>query len=608
MANTRPVTELDFDALKTNLIDFIKANPTYSDYNFEGSALNTLMDILAYNTHNNLYYANMVHNEGFLDTAQKRSSVVSRAKELGYTPRSAVCSTAYVNLVANGVDGSTQPFILSRGTQFSSSNDNGSYTFIVVSDQLSEIIDGAHKFNQVKIVCGEQTQNYFKVDTTSNVRSIYTIPNKNVDVSTLKVFVRESMSSVERTEYFPAENVYGLSADSRSYFLQESYDGSFQIYFGGDIFGKQPVNGNVIDIDYVIATGMSSADLCNSFIYNANLELSLTATTTQVSFGGAEKETLESIKYNAVKSNSAKERSVTTDDYVLSLKEKFSFIKSVSVWGGENNVPPVYGKVFISIEPISGYVLSPTVKRDVIMPAIMQSSMMTITPEILDPSYIAIDFTTNIKFNPHKTMSGVASVESMIKNGIRSYLDSISTFNNDFFMSKLINNLTALDPGIVSVSVDKTIGFKISSVVGTEFMYKKLLSNPIKASTVTSSKFNVFYGKLETVSIKPIIGKTETKTNNLGLSEKYQYLGLYNNSNILVKEIGTVIESTGEFNIVMNIYSYITNNRFINIRCLSVNDDIMVSRNQILLIETHNADAVAGIVNNNIVNTEIYGK
>ena len=401
MSTLRPATELDFDKIKSEIIEFIKTNPVFSDYNFTGSALNAICDILAFNTHTNAYYANMLHNEGFIDTAQKRSSVVSHAKSLGYTPRSSVCSVAFVNITTAATNANEQLFI-DRGTSFSSSNDNGSYSFSVVNTSPSKLVNDQHSFVDLKLVNGVYTTNTFSVDTIANVRSIFTIPNSGVDVSTLRVFVRDSISAVEKTEYFLTDNVYELNSTSKVYFIQESYSGFFQIFFGDNVIGIQPSALNVIDIDYFVTLDTNSADGCRLFGFDGTLGASnsINIETTQVSFGGADKESIESVKYNAVKSNSAKGRAVTTSDYVLLLKEKFDFVKTASVWGGEDNVPPIFGKVFISIQPVSGYTISDSVKTDVISPVIRANSLMTIGIEYVDPSYLDLNFRTKIKYNP----------------------------------------------------------------------------------------------------------------------------------------------------------------------------------------------------------------
>lgn len=605
---TKPLTELDFDQLKSGIIDYIKTNTTFSDYNFEGSALNALIDVLAYNTHTNAYYANMQHNEGFLDTAQKRSSVVSRAKELGYTPRSCVCSQAYVNVNVAGIPLNTSVTI-PRGTVFNSKNDNGSYPFIVADTISANVVGTSRLFTSVKLVNGKQVQNYFTVDPITNIRSIFTIPNKNIDTATLKVFVRASLGAVDKTEYFLVNNTYELNATSNSYFLQESHDGNYQIYFGDNVIGRQPVAGNVVDVDYIITNDFENADNCRNFSLSGTIgsATNITVTTTQLSYGGSDKESLNSVKYNATKSNSARERSVTVNDYELMLKKKFNFIKSVSVWGGEDNVPPIYGKVFVSIQPLGGFAVSAAVKKDLIEPVIRQSSLLTILPEFVDPTYTNLEFITRIKFNPSKTTSTQSNIELTIKEVVKDYVDSIATFNIDYLESTLQNKISEIDSGIVSVSIDKRVGFKMTPIIGVMSTHMRTINNTIEAGSIKSTKFIAYYEGQRTVVIKEIPDSQVDLVNNDGSKSTLVALGLYDNST-LIKEIGTVNLNTGEFSISYYLYAYISTTRSINITCNTVHTDIIVKRNQILNLDVSGEDSFVGLVDNNVVITELYVK
>ncbi len=600
MSITNTVTELDFDQLKSDIIEYIKTNPSFTDYAFEGSALNAIADILAFNTHNLAYYANMLHGEGFLDSAQKRSSVVSRAKELGYVPRSAVCSAAYVTMTVYGVPVDSPVPQISRGLSFNSLNDNGSYGFYSVEDRSPVLESGNYIFNNLKLVSGTEASNKFTVNTLTNVRSIFTIPNKYIDTSTLKVFIKESAVSVARTEYTLAENVYEVTAESKVYFLQESYDGFFQIYFGENVLGYQPVNDNQIEVSYFVAKDLALPNGCRTFKANFSLgtATSTNIVTSQMSFGGSDKETIDSVKKNAVKSNSAKERAVTSNDYVLLLKERFNYIRSAAVWGGEDNVPPVYGKVFISVQSVDGYTITDTVKQSELLPAVKSACMMTVVPEFVDPSYTHLEFTTRIKFNSQKTMSTKISVESAIKAAIISHVQTISSYNQDYLESKLASIIGALDPGIASVDIDKRIGFRISPILNVDVAHSKAINNAIISGTISSTKFKSYYDNLETTSIKELPNQTSTLAK----------LGLYSDSGVLIKEIGTVDLVTGKFDFVFNAYAYISELKYISISFEAVSDDITTKRNQILVLNTDVVDPTIGLSSNNAVVTELYGK
>ena len=235
-------------------------------------------------------------------------------------------------------------------------------------------------------------------------------------------------------------DVYSLTSTSNVYFVQESYDGYYQIYFGNDVLGTQPTNGKVIELDYFIGSSGSLPNGCLSFTFNGsfNQGQNVTTTTEQVSFGGSQKESIESIKFNAVRSNASKGRIVTTNDYALEIATQFPFVKSTSVWGGEENVPPIYGKVFIGIQPVDGYTIPSDVKHNTIIPALRKKSMMTIIPELVDPYYTFIEFTSNLKFDVSKSSRTKETVQYLVSEVVRAYLESISKFDSgDFVMYEI---------------------------------------------------------------------------------------------------------------------------------------------------------------------------
>lgn len=613
MTTTTPVTELDFDALKSEIITFIKTNPTFSDYNFEGSALNAIADILAYNTTQNAFYANMLHSESFLDTAQRRASVVSKAKELGYVPKSATASIAYIDLTVVGGGSNPNPMTLFRGDSFSASNENGNFTFLVNEDISATIVGADQKFTQIQLSEGVRIQNHFIVDNTQNIRGLFTIPNKNIDKTTLKVYVRNNIDAIERVEYTYATDIFSINSLSTSYFIQETQDGLFQIYFGGGVIGKQPTNGNVIDVDYITSVALDKANGCSNFKLNGNLNgfTNLNILTTQVSFGGSDKESLNSIRFNAVKANTTKNRAVTINDYEAELIQKYPFIKSVAVWGGEDNVPPIYGKVFVAIQPVDGYTISESMKRDNIIPNLRKTSMMTVIPEVVDPNYVSMEFVTRIKFNPTKTTSNLYTVEGQVKSTVLSYIDSISKFKTDFLQSNLITKILDANPGIVAVNISKNVGFKVSPLVNTETTYVKSINNAIVPGSIKSTKFKVFWNnQIQVATIKEIVGKKESILDINGKLTTSQYLGIYSDTGILIREIGTVNMDTGVFNISFSVFAYvssISSYRFIQFNCTLKNEDISSVRNQILMLEELGEDPSIGLLNNNQVITELYG-
>lgn len=604
---TTPSANLDFDSIKAEIINFIKADPTFTDYNFQGSALNTLIDILALNTFNNAFLASASHAENFLDSAQRRASVVSRGTEMGYTPRSASCATAYVNITAENVTG-TQ--VLLRGLKFPSSNENGNFNFAVQNDTSSTTSGANQVFTSVKLIEGTNVTNYFVANSSTNIRSIFTIPNQNIDTTTLKVYVRSSINAADRVEYSLAENVYELKSDSKVYFIQESYDGYFQIYFGNNVIGSQPVNGAVIDIDYFITTNYTDANDCKIFGFNGTIDsaTSVDIVTTQAAYGGSYKEEIDSIKINAKKSNSAKERTVKPSDYELTLMEKFNFIKSVSVWGGEDNVPPVYGKVFMSIQPQAGYTISDAIKRDVLTPAIRKTNVMTVIPVFVDPDYLLVEFVSDVKFNAAKTANTELYTRAAIKTAISDYVTSVSKFNADFIQSGLTLKLAAIS-GVSGVNVAKRVGFRMAPLIAVKTNYTRAINNSIISGTIESTKFRVMSGTTPvSVTIKEIPGSDSTVEVS-GVLQVIKDLGTYTSTGELIAKVGTVNLSTGTFNIAINVLSYLSSNRFVQLSCELVSDDIISARNQILALDTSaTEDVVIGLLDNNQVKMENYDR
>ena len=603
---TTPSANLDFDSIKSNLIAAIKADPTFTDYNFEGSALNALVDILANNTFNNAFLASAAHAENFLDSAQRRSSVVSRATEMGYTPQSAVCSTAYVDIVAENVSTSE---VLPRGLAFTSTNENGTYTFSVAED-ISSVTNGANQeFKNVKLVEGVLTSNTFTLDPSTNIRSIFTIPNAGIDTSTLRVFVRSSVNAIDRTEYKLADLEYGLTGEDEVFFLQESYAGLFQIYFGNNVVGKQPATGSIIEVSYFLTKNFSAPNGCRLFTFDGNIDsaTAVNVNTIQVAVGGDLKESIESIKLNAKKSNSAKKRYVKESDYELALKENFGFIKAVSVWGGEKNVPPVYGKVFFSIQPKSGFTISDTIKRDVLTPAIRANAVINAIPEFVDPEYLLIEFSSLVKFNQSKTTTTKLAAKALVKNSIDSYVGSIATFNKDYINSQLIKSVSNVDPGLVGVSISKRVGFRVSPLIAVKTYYTRSIHNTIKNGTIKSTKFNVLYESAATpVVIKEVVGSDSVITIK-GVTQTIKTLALFNDTGEQISTIGTVNLNTGKFEFYIDILSYITTNRFVQIMCELVYEDINAAQNQIITLdETVSEDTTIGLATNNFVEIENY--
>jgi hypothetical protein len=608
---TNPLIDLDFDQIKTAIIDYIKnSDTTFTDYNFEGSALNSIIDILAYNTHTNAYYANMLHSESFLDTAQKRSSVVSKAKELGYTPKSITGSNAYVNVYTSGLSALSTVFYIPRGTVFTSSNESGSYQFLVKNDSYSKLdsLTGIrHIFNNINLISGIYLSNSFVVDTLSNVRSIFEIPNENVDTSTLRVFLKDSANSINRTEYKLAANVFDAERGSEIYYLQESYTGKFEIYFGDNIIGKQPAAGNVIEIDYFSSSAPTAPNGCRFFSTDISFDGGVTISsieTTQVAFGGSYKDTLETVKFNALNTNVSKNRAVTSSDYSTLLISNFPFIKSVNSWGGEDNVPPVFGKIFLSIQPVSGFTVSDAVKTTQILPVIKKNSLVTITPEFVDPAYTFLEFSTRVKYQKNKTLLTKSLIESYIRNQIVTYVSNISSFNSEYIHSQLIKNCLAIDTSLNSVDIKVNIAKNIVPYIGVSTSSLFSFNNELLDGSISSTKFYMLSNS-ETV----LVSLKQIPNSYLDTTKTIPYIGAYNADNQLIRNVGTINLKTGESKITINVSSFVTSSvKLVKIKATTVDLNITTKNNQILALDSDLIDGPSGLIDNNYILVEEYLK
>ena len=608
---TNPLIDLDFDQIKASIINYIKnSDTTFTDYNFEGSALNSIIDILAYNTHTNAYYANMLHSESFLDTAQKRSSVVSRAKELGYTPKSVTGSNAYVNIYTSGLSNQSNTFYIPRGSVFTSSNESGSYQFLAKNDYFSKIdaiTPTRHVFADVNLVAGTYLTNSFKVDTLSNVRSIFKIPNDGIDTSTLRVFLRDSANSVNRTEYKLATNVFDSERGSEIYYLQESYTGHFEIYFGDNILGKQPVDGNMIEIDYFATTNPDQPNGCRFFstdvtfdggVYVASID------TVQVAFGGSYKDSLETVKFNALNTNVSKNRAVTASDYATLLISSFPFIKSVNSWGGEDNTPPVFGKIFLSLQPVSGFTISDVVKTTEILPIIKKNSLVTITPEFVDPAYTFLEFSTKVKYQKNRTLLTKSLIESYVRSQISLYVSNISSFNSEYTHSQLIKNCLAIDSSIISVDIKVNIVKNIVPYIGVSTTSIFSFNNELLDGSITSSKFFMLNNS-ETV----LVSLAQIPDAYANTIKTIPYIGAYNTSGQLIRNVGTINLKTGEVNLTINVSSFVTSTvKFVKLKATTVDLNISTKNNQILALDANLKDGPSGLIDNNYILVEEYTK
>jgi hypothetical protein len=493
------ITNLDFGSIKSSLKTFLGQQDTLKDYNFDGSALSVLVDLLAYNTQYNAYYLNMVANEMFLDSSVQRNSVVSHAKMLNYIPRSAVSSKASIKLQVNQV--STSTLTLPKFTPFlSEAIDGVNFTFLTKDSATVNVTANTAIFNNIEIAEGVAASSAFTVNTASNPKLIFTISDANIDISTLIVSVQDSSTSLVYNTYTRTTDYIALEPTSKVYFLQEGMNGFYEIYFGDGILGSTLIDGNVVNISY-ISTGGTSAFGANSFSIMSSVGGYSNTVISPITsaFAGADKETISSIKYTAPKAYAAQGRAVTKEDYIYLIQNNSTNlpIESVSVWGGEENIPPVYGQIFCAVKPSGGLTLTPSQKDKLVTEVIKPISVLTVVPTIVDPDYTFVNITTNVLYDPKKTTYTGGQIKQLVINSINSFgTTNLNTFNSTFKSPALITQIQTADPSIVTnestIRLQKKIYPKLNSK-STYFLDFgiKLKRNYFNAGLTTTPDFSV---------------------------------------------------------------------------------------------------------------------
>ena len=471
------ISQLDFDGIKTNLKRFLSNQSQFKDYDFEGSGMAVLMDLLAYNTHYLAYNANVAANEMFIDTADMRNSIVSLAKALGYTPNSATAPYADINVVINDATGST--LVMSAGTQFTTTVDSLSYNFVTIGSNTISPIDNVYTFSNLKIYEGTYVTYQYTYDST-DVDQRFLIQSASADVTTLTVQVQNSSTDTVINTYTKATSITELDSTSKVYFLQEAEDGKFEVYFGDGVTGKALVNGNIIILKYVV-TNKTAANGASSFSLSGNIGgfSNVTLTVNSNAANGAEPETNQSIKFNAPKSYAAQDRAVTVEDYKAKVKELYANTQSISAWGGEDAETPFYGRVYISINPKSGSTLTQTTKNSII-DSLKRYSVASVTPVIVDPETTNIILTSTVKYDKTATSKTADTLKSETIEDLTAYnSNTLQSFDSMLRHSKLIEIIDDVDTSILSNITTLKIRKSFTPTIGSSTNYTVSFSNAL---------------------------------------------------------------------------------------------------------------------------------
>ena len=484
------VTDLDFEDIRTNLKTYLSTQDQFRDYNFEGSAMSVLLDVLAYNTHYNAYYLNMLANEMFLDTAQQRESVVSRAKELGYTPTSAIGSSANVQITFTGVESGTTSFTIPRNSTFSTTLDDVTYTYVTPEAYVVNRTDGAFS-RAIQIREGEPLTHRWTVSSSNPER--YIIPNANVDTSSLVVKVQNSSVDTEIHEFTRATNVNQIYSNSKVYFLDEASDGKYEIVFSQGALGQKVINGNIVSVEYLVCNGDATNGASTFSADSVNIGVDYTSasvTTNTNSTGGRGAESISSIKFNAPRSYQTQNRAIIANDYERIILTENADIESVVAFGGEEAVPAIYGKVYIGVKPY-GELIATQNRKDKLRTSILDRSPLGIDPVIIDPVYTYIIPTIKAYYNATTSTASLAEVQTAIKDGVEMYsTNKLERFGNRFRFSRFVRELdNTSSTDILNTDASVQVQKRFTPTLGTAQTITFNFNNKLKPESISTTAF-----------------------------------------------------------------------------------------------------------------------
>jgi hypothetical protein len=577
------VTELDFDKIKNNLKEYLKELPggAYQDWDFEGSGLNQLLDVLAYNTHYNAILAHNTMNESFIDSAQIRSNVVSRAKLLGYVPRSASAAKATLSLTfPSSINDDRDSYSISAGLKFTTVVDDITYTFVTIEDYTTPLdpIADEYVFPAVEIYQGRIKHNKYVVDEASFHQN-FEINDTTIDISQLSVDVYDNNRTNAFQAYTRFDQIGEVGPDSAVYFIQENYDNHYEISFGDGVFGKKPDALNIIDFKYLSTLG---ADANNATIFTwANVGAPPSITTISKASGGTSREGIESIRFNAPLSFIAQNRTVTIDDYKSIIGQNITGLQSLSVWGGQDNNPPEFGKVFISAKPIDAEVLSEQTKND-ITDLLKNKKIIAILPKIVDPTYTYLYFDVLFKYDSNRTSLSQGQLETKVRNAIDEFnTEELQRFDGVFRSSQMLSLIDNVDfsilNSVIRVFIYKTLNVSYANLAPVELKFDMELHGDIdEEESIISSDSWSFGGVTYRLA-------DETKNGSLDERNIFAYRETSSGERIKVyKSIGTLFLKEGT--VKVNPLP-VEQNESINIYVSPASNDIVSKRNNLLSID-----------------------
>ncbi len=590
------INNLDFDSIKNSLKDYLRGQTAFVDYNFEGAGINILLDVLAYNTHYEAFYNNMIANEMFLDSAVDRANIVSIAKHLGYTPTSVRTAEATVNITLGSTVGYTEDYYLPRGEVFSAIKDGVTYTFVVKNPVKIDLdAENGYHFSNVVLQQGKVKSSSFIFDSNDPDRK-FIIQDKNADTSTFRVRVQNSTTdSTGYTDLWSlASDFNDLEGDSKAYFLQEVDLERYEMYFGDGVIGAALENGNLVTVNYVVSDGpvvngigITDSASNRSFSYGSGN----TVVVVDPASGGADRESKESVRFRAPLGYQAQNRAVTVRDYQSILVNDYPDIESVSIWGGEDNDPPEYGAVYVSFKPQSGLIIPESRKRSIANSLTERKNIVGIRTKIVDPDYLYLRVKSVVNYDPDLSSLGAASLANLVGNSIRDYTDTyLEKFKRGLRYSKFLKEIDDVDPSILSNETDITLEKRYSPNNNEVQSFRLQFFNPIyhphdghTPGVVSSTRFTIAYlgGTIRTVFVED---------DGYG---KMRLMEIIDNDKVLLdSNIGSVDYQKGVVSV--NSLRILDGADYFEIRVRAVPDqqDIDSTQNSILVIDPEDSSAV----------------
>ena len=479
------VANLDFEDIKVALKDYLRAQSDFTDYDFDGSALSTLIDTLAYNTYYTAFNTNMVVNELFIDSATLRDNVVAIAKQLGYRPKSATSPTAYVSFKVNYTNPTTDTeLLLKKGSGFIATYDNNVYQYVVLDDVTAQVVNDVATFTDVAINEGTQLTNTFTVNTALKGQR-FILDNQNIDTNTIRVKVYPTGGSFSEP-YLVADNILGVDGNSKVFFLDEIEDERYEILIGDGVLGKKLENNARIEVSYLTTSGPESNGV-RTFVFSGVLEnpqgVSPTAFTTSItsttaSAGGEEIESTQKIKYTAPKAYGTQDRAVTAQDYEAIVRQVYPATSDIIIFGGEDQDPPEYGRVFIALKPKDASYLTSLTKNQIIE-ELKKYVVASVEPKLIDPSILYVELTSKIYYNRESTDQTPAQIRDKAIGSVQSYLDTSDTekFNGKFRYSKMVGVIDDADKSINSNLTEVTMRKDFYPSLNSTFYYEVCFQN-----------------------------------------------------------------------------------------------------------------------------------